>query len=35
MSEGLRWRAAAIVEVLGVGSRPLKGSLSGTGKPTQ
>ena len=35
MSEGLRWRATAIVEALGVSSRSLKGSLSGTSKPTK
>ena len=34
MIEVLRWRAAAMSEGLGVGSKPWKGILSGTGKPT-
>lgn len=29
------WRAAAMVEGLGIGSRPLKGILLDTGKPTK
>jgi len=33
MTEAPRWRVAAMVESLGTGSRPLKGTLSSTGRP--
>ena len=35
VKEVLRWRAAAMSEGLGVGSKPWKGILSGTSKPTR